>query len=97
MTSAAPEQTGTYKRSVRNYLLDSHFQLKYSGMLVGVAIVICGVMGSVLYTTTRQMVDQSAKVVEESRKASEESKKVSEVSRMNIKDLASDSPELRAG
>jgi len=90
------EQTGGYKRSARNYLLDSRFQLKYTSYLVGVAIVINGVTGSVIYTTTRDMVDESAKVVEESKKVSEESKKVSEVSRMNIKDLASDSPELLA-
>jgi nitrogen fixation/metabolism regulation signal transduction histidine kinase len=90
------EQTGGYKRSARNYLLDSRFQLKYTGYLVGVAVVISGVTGSVIYSTTRAMVDESAKVVEESRKVSEESKKVSEVSRMNIKDLAGDSPELLA-
>ena len=98
MTSAAttPEQTGAHKRSLRNYLLDSRFQLKYAGYLVLTAVAISGVMGAVLYSTTRSMVDESAKVVEESKKVSEESKKVSEVSRMNIKDLASDSPELLA-
>jgi nitrogen fixation/metabolism regulation signal transduction histidine kinase len=89
-------ETGGYKRSARNYLLDSKFQLKYTGYLVFVTLVISGVTGSVIYMTTRDMVDESAKVVEESRKVSEESRKVSEVSRMNIKDLASDSPELLA-
>jgi hypothetical protein len=92
----SPERTGSYKRSVRNYLLDSRFRLKYTGFLVVVAIVISGVMGSVLYSTTRSMVDESAKVVEESRKVAEESKKVSDVSRMNIRDLANDSPDLLA-
>jgi methyl-accepting chemotaxis protein len=89
MTTAAasPEQGPTYKRSVRNYLLDSRFQLKYSGFLVIVAVVISGVMGAVLYETTRAVVGESSALVEES-------KKVSEVSRMNIRDLASDSPEL---
>ena len=95
-TSATSSETGGYKRSARNYLLDSRFQLKYTGYLVFVALVISGVTGSVIYTTTRDMVDTSSKVVEESRKVSEESRKVSEVSRMNIKDLASDSPELLA-
>ena len=97
-SSVAPkaEQTGSYKRSARNYLLDSHFQLKYTSYLVGVALVISGTMGAVVYSTTRDMVAQSQKVVEESTKVSEESKKVSEVSRMNIKDLAGDSPELLA-
>jgi nitrogen fixation/metabolism regulation signal transduction histidine kinase len=79
------EQTGSYKRSARNYLLDSRFQLKYTGYLVGVALVISGVMGTVVYSTTRSMVDESQKVVQEAQKVSDESKKVSEVSRMNIK------------
>jgi nitrogen fixation/metabolism regulation signal transduction histidine kinase len=98
MTSAATsnEDTGAYKRKVRNYLLDSHFQLRYTGYLVVTAIAISGVMGAVLYSTTRSMVDESAKVVEQSKKVSEESRKVSEVSRMNVRDLASDSPELLA-
>jgi methyl-accepting chemotaxis protein len=90
MTPAATSpqsQQGGYKRSARNYLLDSRFQLKYSGFLVLVAIVISGVMGAVLYETTLAVVGESSALVEES-------KKVSEVSRMNIRDLASDSPEL---
>jgi methyl-accepting chemotaxis protein len=89
MTPAAtsPAQQGAYKRSVRNYLLDSRFQLKYSGFLVLVAVVISGVMGAVLYETTLAVVGESSALVDES-------KKVSEVSRMNIRDLASDSPEL---
>jgi nitrate/nitrite-specific signal transduction histidine kinase len=88
-STAPPDQTGSYKRSVRNYLLDSRFQLKYSGFLVAVALVISGVLGTVVWSTTTAMVGESQKVIEES-------KKVSEVSRMNIKDLASDSPDLLA-
>ena len=34
------EQTGAHKRSVRNYLLDSRFQLKYTGFIVLVAVAI---------------------------------------------------------
>ncbi len=85
--SMPPEKAGAHKRSVRNYLLDSHFQLKYAGLLVIVAVAISGVMGVVLYETTVAVVTESSALVDES-------KKVSEVSRMNIKDLASDSPEL---
>jgi nitrate/nitrite-specific signal transduction histidine kinase len=89
-------QGGHHKRSVRNYLLDSRFQLKYTGMIVFVALVISAVLGTALYATTRSMVGESAKVVEESRKVTEESRKVSDVSRMNVKEFASDSPELLA-
>ena len=55
----SPEQTGAHKRSLRNYLLDSRFQLKYTSYLVLVALVISAVMGSVLYTTTRAMVGRA--------------------------------------
>lgn len=99
MPSTAPqpvEQTGAHKRSVRNYLLDSRFQLKYTGFIVLVAVVISAVMGGVLYTTTRAMMEESAKVVEQSAKANEESKKVTEVSRMNVANFATDNPELLA-
>jgi hypothetical protein len=93
-TSSEQVSTKAHKRSLRNYLLDSRFQLKYTSILVLVAIVISGLTGAVLYSTTRAMVDESARVVEESRKVSDESRKVSEVSRMNVRDLAADSPEL---
>jgi hypothetical protein len=92
MTTAVtspPENTAAYRRSVRNYLLDSRFQLKYAAVLVIVAIAISAVMGAVLYKTTRAVVDESSAAVEESRK-------VSEVSRMNVKEFAPDSPELMA-
>jgi hypothetical protein len=89
MTTAAisPKEPATYRRSARNYLIDLRFQLKYAGLLVGVVIVISGITGTVLYTTARAVVVESSALVEES-------KKVSEVSRMNIRDLASDSPDL---
>jgi methyl-accepting chemotaxis protein len=87
--SRPPGSVAAHKRSVRNYLLDAHFQLKYAGILVSVAVAICGVMGVVLYQTTTSVVRESSAFVEES-------KKVSEVSRMNVHDLASDSPALVA-
>ena len=86
-TATAPEHAGVHKRSVRNYLLDSRFQLKYAGFLVFVAIVISAVMGVVLYETTGAVVTESSALVDKRHK-------VSEVSRMNVKDFAPDSPEL---
>jgi hypothetical protein len=86
-TATSPEHGAVHKRSVRNYLLDSRFQLKYAGFLVLVAIVISAVMGVVLYETTGAVVTESSALVDESRK-------VSEVSRMNVKDFAPDSPGL---
>jgi nitrogen fixation/metabolism regulation signal transduction histidine kinase len=87
-TSITPQRAGgAHKRSVRNYLLDSRFQLKYAGFLVLVALAISAVMGAVLYQSTKSVVTESSALVDESRK-------VSEVSRMNVKDFAPDSPEL---
>jgi hypothetical protein len=89
--SAAPASPAKYKRSVKNYLIDRHFQLKYTGYLVGVAILISAILGIFLYRTSRDLVQESQMVVEES-------KKVSDVVKMNIKNdpIYSDNPELAA-
>src|SRR3954465_6639886 len=81
--------TGRYKRSVKNYLIDSRFQLKYTSFIVIIAVVISGVMGAFLYRTSREVVNESRRVVEES-------KKVSDVVKMTIKDdpIYSQNPEL---
>jgi hypothetical protein len=88
--SAAPASPVKYKRSVKNYLIDSRFQLKYTGYIVGVALVISSILGTFLYRTSRDVVHESQMVVEES-------KKVSDVVKMNIKNdpIYSDNPELR--
>ncbi len=96
MTTSAPSAPAApgpvkYKRSVKNYLIDSRFQLKYTAMIIGVALGISAVMGTFLYRTSQDVVHESQMVVEES-------KKVSEVVKMNIaKDpVYSDNPELAA-
>ena len=89
-TAAAPaEKTGRHQRSVRNYLLDARFQLKYTSYLVGVALLISIVLGVFLWRTSGKVVEESARVVEES-------KKVSDVVKMQIKDdpIYGDNPEL---
>ncbi len=89
-TSRFPSST-PYKRSVKNYLIDSRFQLKYTSFIVLVALVISGIMGGFLYRTSREVVSESQRVVEES-------KKVSDVVKMTIKDdpIYSQNPELAA-
>jgi hypothetical protein len=88
-TASTAEKTGRHQRSIRNYLLDPHFQLKYTSYLVGVALVISVILGLFLWRT-------SGKVVEESNVVVEESKKVSDVVKMQIKDdpIYGDNPEL---
>ena len=86
MTTSAPaatgEKTGRHQRSIKNYLLDAPFQLKYTGYLVGVALVISIVLGIFLWRTSNKVVDESAKV--------------SDVVKMSIKNdpIYGDNPEL---
>jgi len=88
-SASAPAKTGRQQRSIKNYLLDAPFQLKYTAYLVGVALVISVVLGVFLWRT-------SGKVVQESNQVAEESKKVSDVVKMSMKDdpIYGDNPEL---
>jgi len=78
-----------YKRSFRNYLIDSKFQLKYTSFILMVAIAISAVMGVFIWRTSGEVVQESQKVVEQS-------KKVSDVVKMSIKDdpVYGDNPAL---
>jgi methyl-accepting chemotaxis protein len=40
---------GAPKRQLRNYLLDKRFQLKYTGMVVGVTLVVASILGALAY------------------------------------------------
>ncbi len=90
-----------YKRSARNYLLDPRFQLKYTGLLVLVAVLLSGVLGTQIWITSRSVIEQSQRAVKQGKetvargqKTVEESKKVSEVVAMNITREYADNPEL---
>src|SRR5260370_1337292 len=91
MTTSAPATAAParYKPSFKNYLIDSHFQLKYTGLILLVAIVISGVLGVFLWRTSGEVVAESQKVVEQS-------KKVSDVVKMSISDdpVYGQNPEL---
>ncbi len=84
MTTQAPaasaEKTGRHQRSIKNYLLDAPFQLKYTGYLIGVALVISVILGVFLWRTSNKVVDESAKI--------------SDVVKMSIKTDYGDNPEL---
>ncbi|HEX3774513.1 MAG TPA: HAMP domain-containing protein [Polyangiaceae bacterium] len=101
--SASLPATGRHQRRLRNYLLDSHFQLKYTGYLVGIALLFSISLGLLIWRTSlgmiaqsHQTVQQGAQVVERGREVLTESQKVSEVVKMNIiKDpVYSDNPAL---
>ena len=44
---------GPPKRRLRNYLLDTRFQLKYTGMVVGVTLLVATVLGYLAYEQSR--------------------------------------------
>jgi nitrogen fixation/metabolism regulation signal transduction histidine kinase len=46
---AVPQQGPPPKRRLRNYLLDTRFQLKYTGMVVAVTMVVATILGKVAY------------------------------------------------
>src|SRR5664279_2745146 len=102
-SSAPPPATGRHQRRLRNYLLDAHFQLKYTGYLVGIALLFSVSLGLLIWRTSvaviaqsHQAVHQGEQVVERGREVLSESQKVSEVVKMNIiKDpVYSDNPAL---
>jgi nitrogen fixation/metabolism regulation signal transduction histidine kinase len=52
-TTAPQTAGGPPKRRLRNYLLDARFQLKYTGMVVGVTLVVATILGYVAYEQSR--------------------------------------------
>jgi methyl-accepting chemotaxis protein len=100
MPSAGPSQGPPhYKRSVKNYVIDARFQMKYTGMLVIVAVIISSVLVGFLWRTSNDVLRQGEQVAVQGRKAIEESRKVSDVVRMSMKDdpVYGQNPELLNG
>jgi hypothetical protein len=100
---SSTSMTGRHQRRARNYLLDPHFQLKYTGVLVAIALVVSAVLGVQLYRTSIGLIDQSRRTVAQGEETVErgkalldESRKVSAVVSMNISKEYADNPELLA-
>jgi len=101
--SLSPGAGGRHQRRVKNYLLDRHFQLKYSGYLVLLAVLLSVGLGAMLFRSSSLVIDQSSKavrqgeeVVARGRDVVAESQKVSAVVQMNIvrDPVYSDNPAL---
>ena len=101
--SAPLPASNRHQRHFKNYLLDKHFQLKYSAYLVGIALLFSVCLGLLLWRTSEAVIAQSSQtvaqgeqVVTRGREVVDESRKVSEVVKMNIvKDpVYSDNPAL---
>ncbi|MCS6900534.1 MAG: hypothetical protein RMJ98_13190 [Myxococcales bacterium] len=106
MSSSAnqPAQaTGRHQRSVKNYLLDPAFQLKYTGFLVAVALAISAGLGAVLWSTSQEVLSQSRTAVAQGQETVKRGKELvktsqdlSKVVQMNIAEKYADNPETAA-
>ena len=83
-----------YKRSMRNYLLDARFQLKWTGFIILVALGVSAIMGVFLYKTSSDVTKESSKVIEQGKELIKESQKNSDLVKMQIRDQYADAPEL---
>jgi nitrogen fixation/metabolism regulation signal transduction histidine kinase len=99
--AAPPAKTGRHQRSLKNYLLDPHFQLKYTSYLVAIAVVLSVTLGALLWTSSRDVIAQSRasvtqglETVRRGQELVKESQKVSTVVKMNIAKEYADQPEL---
>ncbi len=54
-----------YKRSAKNYLLDAHFQLKYTGFLVAITLVLSLALGALVYLASESVLEQTRDTVEQ--------------------------------
>jgi nitrogen fixation/metabolism regulation signal transduction histidine kinase len=79
-TSSRPR----HQRRLRNYLLDSRFQLKYATYVALVALLIGVVSGLLLWKVSEASFNESTAKAQLSKEVLAESRKVSEVVRMNL-------------
>lgn len=86
--------TAKHQRHLRNYVLDTRFQFKYTALIVAVALGTGAVAGTLLMSSLSKSEAQSAHLVELAGTLATESRKVSDVTRMSMKDAYADSPEL---
>lgn len=100
-STAPPEATGRHQRSFRNYLLDAPFQLKYTGYLVAIAIILSVALGTLLWQTSDEVLVQSktsvaqgSETVRRGKELVKTSQKLSAVVQMNIAEKYADSPDL---
>jgi len=91
-TSAQASAPPKYKRSIRNYLLDTRFQLKWTGFLIVVALGVSAIMGVFLYRTSSEVTQASQKVLQQGEELIKESKTNSDL--VSIQVEASGSQEL---
>ena len=59
------QEGGPSQRSAKNYLIDRRFQLKYTALLVGIALTLSVALGVILWRTSSQVIAQSHQAVQQ--------------------------------
>jgi nitrogen fixation/metabolism regulation signal transduction histidine kinase len=92
--SDAPKAVPQHQRSLRNYLLDRDFQLKYAGLLAGTALALSAALGFLVWQTSSEAITEGQKAVERGQLVLVQSRRVAQVVSMNIASFYKDSPEV---
>jgi nitrogen fixation/metabolism regulation signal transduction histidine kinase len=102
-TASQPAQASRKQRSIRNYLLDPGFQLKYTGYLVFIAVVLSVALGLLLWRTSdavlaqsRTSVAQGMETVRRGQELVKTSQDLSRVVQMSIAEKYADEPDTAA-
>lgn len=82
------------RRRKQSYLLDPRFQLKWTGFLVSIVLLVMTALGIVIAITADAAADTARLAVEQAKKASEESKANSILARRSVELAAPDNPIL---
>jgi methyl-accepting chemotaxis protein len=64
-TTSGSSPRGRDQRSAKNYLIDRRFQLKYTGLLVSIAVLLSVALGLILWSTSSQVIEQSRTAVQQ--------------------------------
>jgi HAMP domain-containing protein len=84
----------TSRRRKRSYLIDPRFQLKYTGLLVGVVIAVMAALGVVIWTTAEVASVNAKNATTQAERALKESSTSAHILKMSAAAYATDSPEL---
>ena len=82
------------RRRKSSYLIDPRFQLKYTGLLVGVVIAVMAALGVVIWTTAEVASANAQIAATQAERALKESSTSAHILKMSAAAYATDAPEL---
>lgn len=92
--SVSPPSRQASRRRKRSYLIDPRFQLKYTGLLVGVVVAVMIALGVVIWTTAETASVNAQSAATQAERALKESATSAHILKMSASAYAADSPEL---